>query len=243
MKYTFIVIAVLFTFSICPSANASVENSTSPKHLADSTNSSDTLYSQFIESFLIEMQEKYGENYEDSLWIHLHDLKSRLIGVKFDNFAFKDVRKKNIDLYEDGKPIIVEVSASWCAPCIAMEPVINDLSVKYEEELRFIILTHDSGKRAKKYASKYKKGISVVPSHEILDIKKSIKLRAGNFKHLFSFPTAYFIDADGIIVSIRTGGMMAGPYPKEDEMIILSEEDAYNGNLKILMSGIDILMK
>lgn len=204
----------------------------------------DTSYSQAIASILLEMKRKHGDKYSDSLQRHIYEIRDQLIGTKMDNFTFTDVQGKLVELKNYNKPLVMEISASWCGPCIASTDVINDLSKTYRGKLDFLVLTHDPGKRAQEYAAKFdSERIRVIPSSETIDIMEAIKLKIGDFNHIFPFPTAYFIDKDFRIVDIRIGGSLPGEFPNpEGGMMTISKEQAYKDNLKILQAGIDKIL-
>lgn len=204
----------------------------------------DSLYSQKVESILMDMKYRYGSNFKDSMQKHMFEMRDQLIGVKMDPFSFTDINGNKVEMKDFLRPTVMEISASWCGPCIATTEVINDLSKTYQKKLQFLVLTHDVGKRAQEFAAKFdQKRVLVVPSLTTLDIMDAIKLKVGEFNHLFPFPTAYFLDKDRRIVGIQIGGSLAGEFPDEEGNILtITKEQAYRDNLKLLQAGIDKIL-
>jgi thiol-disulfide isomerase/thioredoxin len=55
-----------------------------------------------------------------------------------------------ISSYQGDKAVLVNVWATWCAPCIEEFPYIVDLQKKYEEELHVVFISADfPGQRSK----------------------------------------------------------------------------------------------
>jgi thioredoxin 1 len=56
-----------------------------------------------------------------------------------------DVNEQNFESEVVGAtlPVLVDFSADWCAPCKALEPVLEDLSGEYEGRLRIVRLDID----------------------------------------------------------------------------------------------------
>lgn len=49
-----------------------------------------------------------------------------------------DLTEENFDSLINGeKPVFVDFWASWCGPCIAMEPVVQKLATKYSGRVLF----------------------------------------------------------------------------------------------------------
>jgi thioredoxin 1 len=49
-----------------------------------------------------------------------------------------DMTEENFDSLTNGdKPVFVDFWASWCGPCIAMEPVVHRLATKYTGRMVF----------------------------------------------------------------------------------------------------------
>lgn len=70
-------------------------------------------------------------------------------------------------LVEDGRPSVIDFSATWCGPCQKMKPVFHKLAKEFKDEYNFITIDIDE---YPELASKY---------------------------HIQAVPTFVFIDADG----------------------------------------------
>lgn len=200
----------------------------------------DTLYSEKVESFLTNIQSKYGENFNDSIWNEINDFKKSLIGIKLDDFSFTDVYGNVISINDIPTPIMIQVSASWCGPCVAMTPIVNKLSKKYKNKVKLIIITHDTKERAFQYSKKYNKDIPVIPATEKNNPMNAVKLIVNDFQHLLPFPTTYFIDENKRIVHIQNGGVMPGSFPDGNGgNITITQKEANADNYKLLLIGLE----
>ena len=197
------------------------------------------LFSAKIDSFLNEMNTKYKEKASDSAWNYYPVIKQQLIGSKMDDFDLKDVDGIKISLNSIKTPLIIDATASWCAPCVASIPVINKLAKKYDGKVKFLLITHDEQGNAKKLSKKYNSNIIIIPATESKNLNNMVKSNSGKFKHIFPYPTAYFINKDKAISAIKSGGAVPGSFPiSETETMNVSKKEAFETNLKILESGI-----
>lgn len=48
--------------------------------------------------------------------------------------------------YEGAQPAIIDLYANWCAPCLAMKPVISSLAKKYKNQITFYKINVDREK-------------------------------------------------------------------------------------------------
>lgn len=71
-------------------------------------------------------------------------------------------------------PVVVDFWASWCAPCRAMEPVIERLSREYEGKIKFCKMNVDHNK---KYPIEY--GIRAIPTLLIFNKGKVVESLIG----------------------------------------------------------------
>lgn len=60
-----------------------------------------------------------------------------------DSGVLEITKENRSQLSESDKPIILDVSADWCGPCKAMEPIFSDLSEKYGDSIQFAKINFD----------------------------------------------------------------------------------------------------
>lgn len=60
-----------------------------------------------------------------------------------------DVNEQNFEteVVASSTPVLVDFSADWCAPCRALEPVLEDLCGEYDGRLRIVRLDIDKNPR------------------------------------------------------------------------------------------------
>lgn len=96
--------------------------------------------------------------------IHINPgLANTPIVINNDNQLSKIIEKTNM-------PIVIDFYAEWCNACKFMAPVLDRLSDKYKDQVRFIKVDID---QAKQTSSAYK--INGVPSIVFIDKNRKIK--------------------------------------------------------------------
>jgi thioredoxin 1 len=70
----------------------------------------------------------------------------------FDEFKFNEFMSKN-------KPVLVDFWAEWCAPCLMMKPIFEELAKEYGEKIIFGRVNVDENQNL---AIKY--GINAIPT-------------------------------------------------------------------------------
>ncbi|MBL6445856.1 TlpA family protein disulfide reductase [Fulvivirga sp. 29W222] len=96
-----------------------------------------------------------------------------------------------------GKVIFLNLWATWCPPCIAEMPGIQDLYNKIDhEDIVFVMLSMDKNtEKPKKFIAKKEYTFPVyIPASRVPDVFRSP-----------SIPTTYVISKDGKIVSKKVG--------------------------------------
>lgn len=130
----------------------------------------------------------------------LHAQQNELLGGGSDAFE-----KRLAGLR--GFPVIVNKWASWCGPCRAEFPFLQQASARFGKSVAFLgVNSQDSDDAAKTFLSEYPVSY---PSYS--DPDETIAEAMGA---TLGFPSTAFYDAQGEQVYLRQGG-----YPSEAELI------------------------
>jgi peroxiredoxin len=120
------------------------------------------------------------------------------------DFSLVDLNGNSIKLSElRGKKVLVNFWATWCPPCKAEMPYMQEMYEKYQEDGFEILavnstVTEKSRENVVDFVSEY--GLSFpIPMDE--------KNRVSSDYEILAYPTSFFIDSDGVIRSIAVGGM------------------------------------
>ncbi|MFZ6663391.1 TIGR03435 family protein [Peijinzhouia sedimentorum] len=119
------------------------------------------------------------------------------IGTQVPDISFEEVlnySSNDLQLSEiEGKVIILDFWATWCAPCIASFPKLEEIQEKYKSELQIITITSDSNERILKFLENRDMNlpIAIDPSRKIVEY----------FPHR-SIPHTVVIDKNGIVQAV-----------------------------------------
>ena len=98
-----------------------------------------------------------------------------------------------------GRPVVVNVWASWCGPCRVEAPLLDRASDAYGDEVVFLgVASRDDADAAASFLRRYD-----IDYANVLDVDGSVR----RFLGLRGFPTTYFFDRDGVLVAADVGGV------------------------------------
>lgn len=101
-------------------------------------------------------------------------------------------------LMERGKPIVMNVWASWCSPCRAEAPTLQALSEKYPEVQFLGVLTRDNLTAAQRFIDRFGLTFPSLRSDDVL-------LEFNDAMIANAIPTTILIDKDGLIAARIAG--------------------------------------
>jgi peroxiredoxin len=127
-------------------------------------------------------------------------------GDRAHDFTLLDFNGNSVSLADfEGNPTIMNLWATWCAPCRIEMPALQEVHEKYQPDgLAILALNQDEPVEV---ASEYfydEMNLSFTP---LQDINSNVAAEYGGLNVL---PTTYFIDRDGIISAIHHGPMTVG---------------------------------
>jgi len=99
-----------------------------------------------------------------------------------------------------GKPVILNFWATWCPPCRAEMPALEELWQQHDRG-DVLVLGIDQGESAVT-VEQFARGVVGTTFPLLLDTKREIGVEYG----VRAFPTTFFIDAQGRIQEIKVGG-------------------------------------
>ena len=98
-----------------------------------------------------------------------------------------------------GRPVVVNVWASWCGPCRVEAPLLQRAAMRYRGEVVFLgVDSRDDLKPAKAFIRRYRLTYPNVFDHTG-DIRSGLSLRG--------FPTTYIFDRRGRLLATVVGGI------------------------------------
>ncbi|WP_378185136.1 TlpA family protein disulfide reductase [Aquimarina sp. W85] len=109
-----------------------------------------------------------------------------LEGVNTDNLDFNTC---------NGKVVIVNFWATWCPPCIAEMPSLQNLYISYKDRVTFLFVTNEEDAVLDKFMRSKGYDFPIYRSTTSLPVPLDAS----------SLPTTYLIDRDGSIMINKTG--------------------------------------
>lgn len=128
-------------------------------------------------------------------------INPNVLKTKAIDFKLKDLEGKELSLSDlKGKKVFLNFWATWCPPCKAEMPEIEEL---YQEtkDSDLVIVAIEIGEpldTVKSFIDSNKYNFKV-----LLDLNQNVASQYG----ITSIPTSYFIDVDGNIISKSLGAM------------------------------------
>lgn len=159
--------------------------------------------------FASEINKISSRDYKNMLYSKLEQINISQKGSVFPDLALLDDQEKKVNLSKfRGKYVIIDLWATWCAPCREIRPVFETRNnqYRYYDNIQFISVSLDQDQ------SKWKNYLKAKPSN----IPQFWLNNAEQFMKTYkiqSIPRFLMIDPDGKIFNLNT------PFPDEDNFV------------------------
>ncbi len=143
-------------------------------------------------------------------------LPSPHIGKKIPAFQMETLQGEpinNHDLITDEDVSIVNFFASWCVPCLAEHPLLQDLTTRYNIPI-YGVAWNDNRQNIQNWLNKHGNVFKTV----IMDNKQDLGLELG----VYGIPETFIIDKKGII-RYRWAGVLTEELIKDEILPTLTQ--------------------
>ena len=114
-----------------------------------------------------------------------------------------------------GKPIVVNVWASWCGPCKMEMPDFNEKYLEIGEDVTFLMINLTDGSRETvEIASSF-----IAQEGYVFPVFYDTDSSAAMTYSVYSIPTTFFIDAEGHAIAQATGAIDGDTLQRGIDMI------------------------
>ncbi|MFN4032634.1 MAG: TlpA disulfide reductase family protein [Fimbriimonadales bacterium] len=138
------------------------------------------------------------------------------VGQKMPEMTFKDLKGNEVKLGgKQGKVYLIDFWATWCGPCQAAIPYLQELHDKYKERGLVVVgVALDSGtpEEVRAFVEERKITYQIVVPPNQQEVMRRARVKA--------FPTMYIVDKKGIIRYAEEG---FGPEAMEDILRVLGQ--------------------
>lgn len=131
------------------------------------------------------------------------------------DFVLKDPAGKELKLASlKGKPVLINLWATWCAPCVAELPALDKLAAAHQDSLKVLTVSQDMGKP--EAIAPFLKQHGVTRLEPWLDAEGNLAMQYD----VQTLPTSIYYDAQGREVWRLTG---AHDWTSPDTAALLAE--------------------
>jgi thiol-disulfide isomerase/thioredoxin len=113
--------------------------------------------------------------------------------IPLSQLEVKDLKGNIVDLTSyEGKPLVVNYWATWCAPCLKEFPHFEEVKQQYANEVNFIMISDESLEKITSFSNS--------KPYNFNFLKSVKKLSEYGINEITALPTTYFYDAHGSLM-------------------------------------------
>lgn len=179
--------------------------------------------------------EKRAQTYYDSI-------RNCVLNSYIGDYHFITYGGEVVNTREIKKPMLITVSASWCAPCREELQALNKIADEYKDKVCFVVLFWDTKDGLGELAPKYSKNIILVPAVKKQPGEDGLHIvDIDGFKHVSGFPTSYGI-VNKQIIALSEGATISGSFDGPKGKVVVTPEQASGYNYKRLKDEVESIV-
>jgi|GEM_PF-592914 thiol-disulfide isomerase/thioredoxin len=151
-------------------------------------------------------QTGYREGGAEKYVQHLQNILAKHSGnynlFQHADFTLKDLHGNSVTLSELDKFIVLDFWATWCDPCKAEIPLLQEIYEKYKDQDLIVVgVSTESVEKQQEFFQQLKENGTEVTYLRLVDSDMAVTREYG----IRSIPTTFFIDEDGNIIHQEKG--------------------------------------
>lgn len=144
-------------------------------------------------------------------------LNKKFLDKNFTTVEDNSINQKTLD----GKPTLLNLWFTSCAPCIEEMPYLNELKKKYVNQVNFISLTYNDKNEVKKFLKKRAFNFThIINEKDFLNAKK-----------VMQYPLNIFLDKTGTVKFVEANVSLI----KNEDGSISADLESFDNNIKKLL--------
>ncbi|KAA3437787.1 TlpA family protein disulfide reductase [Rufibacter hautae] len=196
-----------------------------------------------IQKYREDSQKYWDKGDSENAQKYRDSIKAVVVNTYLKEYTFTSLSGSVFETARQPKPMLLQITASWCVPCRAEIPALNQIVEKFQDQIDFVLLFQDQADGLTSLAKEYNSAITLVPSHKEVSDPNTIDI--AGFRHTMGFPSNYLVTAENKVVNFTQGAQAPRNYTGEDgKEVIITVEEANRQNFERLEAEIkDLLQK
>nr|WP_262897563.1 thioredoxin family protein [Rufibacter roseolus] len=196
-----------------------------------------------IQQYRVDSQKYWDKGDAENALKYRDSIKAVIVNTYIKEHRFTALNGSAFETANQDNPMFLQVTASWCVPCRAEIPALNQIAEKYQDQVDFVLLFQDPADRLTTLSKEYNPTITLVPSNKVVSDPNTIDI--AGFRHTMGFPSTYLITPENQVINFTQGAQAPRTYTGEDgKEVIITQDEANRQNFARLEAEIkDLLQK
>lgn len=120
--------------------------------------------------------------------------------ISLSQLELQDLKGNDVELTRyNGKPLVVNYWATWCAPCLIEFPHFEKVKERFGSEINFVMISDESIEKITSFSNS--------KPYSFNFLKSSKKLSEYGINEMTALPTTYFYDIQGDLITKHTSAL------------------------------------